>query len=412
MDRQTAEVAVVGAGPNGLSVAAQLQDRGVDVRVFGPPMRFWRDMPASLNLKSFAFATNIYVPRPRFTFPEYCRAHGLPDLEPCTMESFAEYGLWVQRTLLPDVDPECVSRVRPKGDGFEVTRADGATLLARRVVVATGLTGFAYVPESLGGLPPERVSHSSAHREFSGFRGQSVAVVGAGASALEAATLLHEAGAAPELLVRDRDVIFHGRFDPQRSLRERLRHPNSVLGPGRKSWALGRFPMALHYVPEARRVRFTRRYLGPSGPWWLVDRFRGKVPVRLRTEVVGARMEGDKVRLDLREDGADKSLWVDHVVAGTGYRVDVDRMSFLDPDLRARIRRVERSPLLTRHFESSVSGLYFIGPASAFSFGPLFRFVTGAEVAAPVVAKHVSSRGLRTRVVTVLGERLLRRTSA
>jgi hypothetical protein len=37
-----------------------------------------------------------------------------------------------------------------------------------------------------------------------------------------------------------------------------------------------------------------------------------------------------------------------------------------------------------------VPGLYFIGPASAFSFGPLFRFVAGASYATPVVARHLA----------------------
>jgi FAD-dependent urate hydroxylase len=398
------EVAVVGAGPYGLSIAAHLKDRGASVRVFGPPMAFWRAMPATLNLKSFAFATNIAVPRPRFSFVEYCRARGLPDLEPNTMESFAEYGLWVQKTLIPDVDSLLVSRVRSIGDAFEVTRSDGQTLRARRVVVAIGLTGFAHVPESLSALPPERVTHSSVHRDFSSFRGKSVAVVGAGASAVEMATLLHEAGAKPLLIVRGGEVVFHTRFNPQRSLRERLRNPNSVLGPGRKSWALEHFPMALHFVPEAKRVRFTHRYLGAAAPWWIVDRFRGNVPVMLRSEVVHAQMEADQIRLDVREHGMPRTVVVEHVIAGTGFQVDLDRIPFLDSSLRARLRRVERSPALSRHFESSVSGLYFVGTASALSFGPLFRFVTGASVAAPAVAKHIASASRGRRVFAIARE--------
>src|SRR5580658_2866791 len=119
MTRTTADstdVAIVGAGPYGLSIAAHLADAGrAWHRIFGPPMSFWREMPATLTLKSFAFATNIAVPRPHFTFPEYCRSHGLPDLEPCTMESFADYGLWVQRALVPDADPVQVASVAADG---------------------------------------------------------------------------------------------------------------------------------------------------------------------------------------------------------------------------------------------------------------------------------------------------------
>jgi len=299
----------------------------------------------------------------------------------------------VQRTLVPEVDPSPVTNVRRVADGFDVTVASGETRRARRVVVAIGLTGFARVPRSIAALPPERMSHTSTLHDFGGFRGQSVAVMGAGASAIEAATLLREAGARPILIVRASELVFHDRFDPGRSLREKIRSPNSVLGPGRKSWFLEHFPRVVHFVPEARRVRFTQRYLGPAGPWWIADRFHDKVDVRLRTEVVGAAMKQGKVQLELRRDDSVETLIVDRVVAGTGFEVDVDRIPFLDGALRTSVRRVERAPSLSRHFESSVPGLYFVGAAAALSFGPLFRFVAGSRVAAPVVARH-ASRGL------------------
>jgi hypothetical protein len=394
MKGDSTEAAVIGAGPYGLSVAAHLKDRGVRTRIFGSPMSFWRRMPESIDLKSFAFATSIDVPRKGFTFPEYCRAHGLPDLEPCTMKSLADYGVWVQQTLLPELeetDVVDVSEPWPSRGGYELRLQTGETLRARSVIVATGLSNFAKLPDMLAHLPRELVSHTAEHTTLAPFAGKDVAVVGAGASALEAATLLLEAGARPLLLARDAELVFHGRFDPGRSLREKLRAPNSVLGPGRKSWVLEHFPLLLHYVPEAPRVRFTRNYLGPSGPWWLIDRFQDKVPHRLRTTVTRATARDGKVELETREAaGTVRTLTFDHVIAGTGYEVDVDALPFLSKPLRARIRRVEHAPALSRNFESSVPRLYFVGPSAAMSFGPLFRFVTGASVAAPRVARHVS----------------------
>jgi cation diffusion facilitator CzcD-associated flavoprotein CzcO len=403
MNGEPTEVAVMGAGPYGLSVTAHLKGRGVGTRVFGSPMSFWRRMPASINLKSFAFATNVDVPRKRFTFPEYCRAHGLPDVEPCTMKSFADYGVWVQKTILPELeetDVVDVSGPSPDGGGYELRLQTGETLRARSVVVATGLSGFARLPDMLAHLPRELVSHTAEHTTLAPFAGKDVAVVGGGASALEAATLLLEAGARPLLLARDAELVFHEKFDPRRSLREKLRAPNSVLGPGRKSWVLERFPLLLHYLPEAPRVRFTRNYLGPSGPWWLIDRFKDKVPYRLRTTVTRATARDGKVELEtLEAGGTARTMTFDHVIAGTGYDVDVDALPFLSQPLRARIRRIERAPALSRNFESSAPRLYFVGPAAALSFGPLFRFVTGASVAAPRVARHVArhARGRSSR---------------
>ena len=89
--------------------------------------------------------------------------------------------------------------------------------------------------------------------------------------------------------------------------------------------------------------------------------------------------------------GAPRELVFDHVIAGTGYQVDVDRLPFLDSDIRGRVRRVSRAPALSRNFESSVPGLYFVGAAAAFSFGPLFRFVAGAAYSSPTVRKHIAA---------------------
>jgi thioredoxin reductase len=151
--------------------------------------------------------------------------------------------------------------------------------------------------------------------------------------------------------------------------------------------------MVPYYLPRERLVRFTRSYLGPSGSWWLRSRFEGNVAVHTRTTVVRAEEANGKVKLSLRDaSGAERTMEADHVIAGTGYEPDLDRLPFLDRALLARLRRVERSPALSRHFEASVPGLYFVGLAAAFSFGPLVRFVCGADFAAPRVVDHVTSR--------------------
>jgi hypothetical protein len=63
------------------------------------------------------------------------------------------------------------------------------------------------------------------------------------------------------------------------------------------------------------------------------------------------------------------------------------------------------SPVLSADFETSVDGLYVVGPAAAQSFGPVMRFVYGAKHAAPRVAKHIArahrrdSKGLTQNVL-------------
>jgi FAD-dependent urate hydroxylase len=393
MSIEDADVVIVGAGPYGLSLASQLRKRRVSYRIIGQPMKFWRDMPIGVNLKSPAFGTNIYVPERGHTFPEWCRRQGLEDFEPCTMQSFAEYGLWMQERFVPDLESEEVINVSAAVREFDVTLSSGRQVNARRIVLATGLSYLARIPEVLRDVPRKLASHTYFLSDYSNFRGKEVAVIGGGASAIEAAALIHEAGGQAQVLVRKAEAVFDGRSERVRPMLERIRAPMTVLGAGRHHWVLQHFPLAVHFLPEAPRVRFVQRYLGPASPWWIKDRVLGKVPIHVKTEVTAARPLGDRVRLTVHSDGhAIREMEVDHVIAGTGYAMDLARLPYLDSVLRQRILRTERLPSLSVSFESSVKGLYFIGPMSAMSFGPLFRFVAGANATAGMLARHLASR--------------------
>jgi cation diffusion facilitator CzcD-associated flavoprotein CzcO len=387
------DVAVVGSGPYAISVAAHLRARGLDFRAFGPPMSFWRSMPPGLNLKSYAFATNISVPEDGHSFPEWCRARAREDHEPCSMESYAEYGMWMMQRFAPSLEPVAVANVAPAGGrGYDVTLANGERFRARNVVSATGLSGLAYTPDELRALPRELASHTFDLDRYTQFAGKEVAVVGAGASAIEASALVHEAGGRALLLVRSAEAQYNTRAARHRSLLERIRAPETVLGAGRKNWLLQQLPYGVYFIPERRRVRLVNGYLPPVAPWWIRDRVEGHVEIRVRTTVVDARPAGGRVRLRLRTAGAgERDVDVDHVIAGTGYRLDVGRLGYLDGELRRELRRVDQAPALSLRFESSRPGLYFVGPLSAMCFGPVFRFVAGARVAAPAIARRIAA---------------------
>jgi thioredoxin reductase len=389
------DVAIVGSGPYGLSLAAHLRRRGVPYRIFGPPMKFWRTMPPGLNLKSFAFATSISVPEKGHSFPEWCRGRGLEDREPCTMESYAEYGMLMQQRFVPDLEPVQVDRVAHAGDHrFEVTLANGERLSARNVISATGLSYLQYTPEELKGLG-DCVSHSFDLHTFDRFSGKEVAVIGAGASAIEAAALVQVAGGRAQLLVRAAEATFNTRSARVRPLIERIRNPETVLGAGLKNWVLQTLPWGVYYIPDERRLRLVKGWLPPTAPWWIRDRFEG-VEVHVRTKVIDATLSGGRVNLRLHTEGQpERTTVVDHVIAGTGYVLDVDRLAYLDADLRQRVRRVERAPALSLSFESSVPGLYFVGPLTALCFGPVFRFVAGAQFAGPSISRRLARQKRR-----------------
>jgi hypothetical protein len=78
----------------------------------------------------------------------------------------------------------------------------------------------------------------------------------------------------------------------------------------------------------------------------------------------------------------------DHVIAGTGYKVDVGLLAFLDPALRSQSKAVHEAPALDSLFQSSVRDLHFVGISSAFAFGPVMRFVHGTKHGA-ILAGHL-----------------------
>ena len=388
---QDTDVAIIGAGPYGLSLAAHLHARGVKYRIFGDPMRFWRNMPDGVNLKSLAFATSIYVPKRGYSFPQWCLQHGLEDFEPCTMQSFAAYGCEMQRQFVPDLEEVFVTNVAMRDRNFEVTLASGERFFARKVVACTGLSGLAHVPSVLRNLGSDRMKHTFDISDHSEFRNKTVAVIGAGASAIEAGALAHEAGASSEVFVRGQEAVFHGRSPRVRPLWKRLKEPTTVLGTSRRGWILQHLPLLVHRLPVERRTRFIKGQYGPASPWWIQDRVLGKVPIHVRHELMEAGTSGNRVQLKFRDgEGRVRSVDVDFVIAGTGYDVDVARLAYLDPEIIRRIQCIERSPALNIHFESSVPGLHFLGPLALMCFGPLFRFVCGAEIAAPRLARRLS----------------------
>lgn len=382
------EIAVVGAGPYGLSIAAHLRKRGLSFRIFGPPMDTWiSHMPKGMCLKSDGFASDLYDPDREYTLKTFCAERGIPYADmglPVRLETFTSYGLAFKDRMVPELENKMVAGIERTNDVFSLQLDNGETCKARRVVLAVGITHFEYVPENLADLPAQFVSHSARNHEVSQFKGRNVVVLGAGASALDLAGLLHDAGAHVQLIARTSELKFHSKpTGKPRSWWKRLRHPDSGLGPGMRSRFFASAPWAFQYLPESIRVDVVKRALGPSGGYFIHDMVMGKVPLLLGQSIERAEVQGGAVHLYLRgRDGSSKKVVAEHVIAATGYKVDLERLAFLSKELRSAIRKTGGSPELSRGFESSVPGLYFAGIAAANSFGPVMRFAFGAGFAA------------------------------
>ena len=397
------QVAIVGAGPYGLSIASHMRARGVAYRIFGQPMHSWtHQMPEGMLLKSEGFASTLFDPERQFTLERYCAEHGLAYRAsglPVPLDTLNAYGLAFQRALVPDLDQRQVVAVEPSTSGFLLRLADGEIMTAQSVVVAVGVGYFRRVPEIFAGLPAEFVSHSGEHRDLAKFRGRSVAVIGCGASGVDIAALLRDQGVEVQLIARKPVIAFHEPPGPaERPLLDRLRWPQSGIGNGWRSRFLTDAPWAFHYLPERVRLKAVRVHLPPAPGWFMKDRTVGRLPLLLGQTLQQAEIRDGRVHLGLADaNGMQRTVAVDHVIAATGFKTDLRRLPFLEGALLRHIRMVEHTPILSASFESSVPGLFFVGFASANSFGPVVRFIVGAGFTARCVSGRVAgfARGRR-----------------
>ncbi len=391
---EPSDVVVVGAGPYGLAAAAHLRAAGVETRVFGRTMEFWRErMPGKMLLRSIREASHISDPQRALTLDRHSEALNAPLPDPIPISDFIEYGDWFQRQAVPDVDPRRIAGITAAKQGFRLSLEDGEAVTARRVVVAAGLERFAWTPPALAHLSPGLVSHSSEHRDFERFAGRRVLVVGGGQSALESAALLSEASAEVDVVIRAAQVrwLAPGEMKKRSELLHRILYPPSDVGPPGLNWLVF-FPWLWRMLPERRRNWVAYRCIRPAAAVWLRDRLRS-AKVRTSRSIAGLTEEGGTLRVGL-DDGSERH--VDHVLAATGFRVDVSRYDFLDHDLVRSLELVDGYPVLGRGFESSVPGLHFLGAPAAASFGPIMRFVAGTRYAAPSLVRVVAPRRRRT----------------
>lgn len=411
MGRFDLPVAVIGAGPFGVSTAAYLRSCGVEFRIFGPPMSRWRtQMPAGMFLKSDGFASSLADPAGHYTLQQFCDQAALPyGNVPVSLETFTRYAISFQQNLVPMVEDVLVTRLDRQSNGFELRLATGEEVRATKVIVATGLSHAAYTPAALATLPAELLSHSSEHDDLGKFKGREIIVIGGGQSALETAALLNERQARVSLLIRRPSIDWNDGPAPEvRSLWQRMRRPASPLGNGIKTWFCASAPRLFYHLPAQIRVGMVRTYgdrsgtpievLGPSGAWWLKERIVDRVPMLLGHSVRGAEAKGSKAVLHINgPDGTLRHLTVDHVIAATGYRFNVGSLPFLGQRLISELRCVQEAPSLSPSFESSIPGLYFTGIASAYNFGPVMRFLCGAHYAARCISGDIAREQRRSQ---------------
>jgi cation diffusion facilitator CzcD-associated flavoprotein CzcO len=388
------ETAIIGAGPYGLSMASHFRRAGISFRIFGRPMDSWLvHMPKGMLLKSDGFASNINDSAAEFTLGRFCAERGIEYADvgiPVRLDTFSAYGLAFRERLVPELEEKLVLEVQRLDKGFRLLLDDGETFTARRVVIAVGITHFSHTPANLARLPPEFLSHSYCHHNLETFKGRKVIVIGGGASASDLAGLLHDAGAEVQLVTRQPSLRFNQMsMSRQRSWWQQIRNPQSGLGPGLRSRFFANYPGMFHYLPQRLRLHAVRTQLGPIGGWFTKEKVVGRVPLLCGYTPERAEVKDGRIILHLRSADDKRAIVAEHIITATGYKVDMERLKFLSTGIRAKLKAVENSPVLSSTFESSIPGLYFVGIAAANSFGPVMRFAFGSAFAARRVTQAI-----------------------
>ena len=331
-----ADVAIIGAGMNGLAAAFALRRLGITrIRQVdrasagreGP----WVTYARMRTLRSPKHLTGPAFGLPNLTFRAWYEAQhddwealGRP-----LRETWMDYLRWYRRVTGARVESRVeVLEVRPTGDGVALVlrHPDGRaeTLHARQAVLATGREGQAAprVPEVLGPFFGGLVRHSSDDIDFAALRGKRVSVIGLAASAFDNAAMALEAGAA--------EVVLIGRAKGL----PRLNKMKQTVYPG--------FTHGFPALPDPDKLRLLSHVLEwhIAPPRDSVLRVSGDPRARL---MLGAAITGAEVaEQGLRLETAAGAVEADLVILGTGFALDLDATPELAPVARHILRWGDR----------------------------------------------------------------------
>lgn len=362
-------LAIIGAGPYGLSLAAHAKDVGLNYKVFGYPMDFWKSkMPPNMFIRTLLEYTGLSDPNNKFTLNHYQREKREIFSYPLPRSVFVKYGLWFTEQLAISIEKTLITQVSLDKGLFKLESQDGIEFIARKVIVAVGLTNAQYIPPKLSEFPEHLVSHTSKYTAFDQFEGKDVLVLGGGQSAWEAAALLHQSNANVQLVYRR----------PHR------------LSPDKNTNAKQQALASRFYTYSKEKQQDIRKnFVKPTVSDFLVPFVEGKVKQKSNTSVIDAvRTKDGRLKVVFNDHS---SLVIDHLIAATGYKFSPERLPFLKRVKEHILLNPSGSPKVNEHFESTLPNLYFSGPSTSYNHGPTFNFIADVKRTANVIINHLAS---------------------
>lgn len=384
---ETVSVAIVGAGPYGLSAAAALKRARINPLIFGVPMQTWKEMPEHLFLRSKI--TPAFNPFGDGTFGAFLEARGIvveSDPPPISRNLFLDYAVWfLERTQLAPIEERVVTIAQGSDAPFVLETDAGRMVQAERVIIANGLGGYEYIPDDLAAMIPARYAVHSAHcADLSSYSGKRVLIVGGRQAGLEWSALLAEAGSTVDTVYRHETPAFK---TPDWEILKRI-----VAGTLED-------PAWFKHLEESEREEIVA-YVRPAAkrqvePWLAERVIRDEIHLHPHTKITKlVETPEGFVEAHVVEDGTPGTLGpFSKVIWATGYKPQFSRIPFFEKSLaQSVVVDADGYPVLNESFESSVSQLHFTGLLAEKAFGPLMGFMNMCDASAKILARAASAR--------------------
>lgn len=362
------DLAIIGAGPYGLSLAAHAKESGIKHKVFGFPMDFWKTKnPPNMFIRTKLKHTNLIDPESSFTLKKYEQEKGLNLEYPINRLTFADYGVWFIEKVGIDIIQDLVIEINYANEFFNIKTENNDFFQAKRIIVGVGVSYSKYIPKKICNQSHKLVSHSSDHTDYKKFEKKHVLVLGGGQSAWESAALLHENNAEVVLAYRR-----NKRLTPEKDLnKQQLEIADQFYS-----------------LSEPEKIKMKEKFEKPTVSEFLVHLVKGKVVEKPNSFVKDIQEINNSRQIKVVFND-DESNVFDHVIAATGYRYSVENITFLYPLIdKLKVNSVGE-PILSENFESNLKNLYFVGPASSYSFGPTFRFISGIKMTCDTLINYI-----------------------
>lgn len=312
------DVTIIGGGMCGMAVAYGLKREGIrNFRIVdrqsesfeGP----WLTTARMKTLRSPKHLTGPNMGLPNLTFQAWYRAQwdlkSWETLVHIPREMWMDYLRWYRKVLeIPTENGVRLERIEPQGDFLKLILAKAGQTeehLSRKLVLATGRAAFGgtRLPAPFEGLATDLYAHTEDRIDFEALKGKKIFVIGGAASAVDAAAVALETGAAEvHLMVRAKEIPRLNKF---------------------KSTVYSGFFRGFNRLDEETRWRFLHHGFGckiaaPRASMLRLKEF-ANFHIHLDSPVQEAQSADGKVVLSIGKESHEG----DFVILGTGYAINI-----------------------------------------------------------------------------------------